>query len=107
MGIIKDSHTELGAALNIMSDILRRLQPRLELSDNSNHRNKHVKSLSEVWNLFLIGPFDTIISLLLLFAFIDIFGAGSSGSVLSAGVASDTTALVASRRCYLRNRYGP
>ena len=53
-----------------------------------------------MWKNFLMHPVDIAIQFLLSFMFIGIFVAESSGSVLSASIVSDTTALTSSPQCF-------
>lgn len=106
MDIIEESHSELSAALRLVVEVVRRLRPRIELSDESTNgvrkttRHRCYGPLASAWRNFLSRPCDIVVSLLLSSAFVGIFVAGSSGSVLSAGIVSDTTALASSRHCF-------
>lgn len=109
--IIEESHSELSASIKLITDILRRLRPRIELPSQAETLNyRHTRSeytgkIMCAWNNTLRQPMDIIIPFLLSIAFVAIFVAGSAGSVLSAGIVSDTTALASSRRCFIPQGY--
>ena len=106
MNIIEESHSKLSVALKLSMAMIRGLQPRIELPRQSfigtvgTARDKRIERLRSAWDNFLRRPLDFLISFLLSCIFVGIFVAGSSGSVLSAGIVSDTTALASSSRCY-------
>lgn len=109
--IIEESHSELSASTKLITGILRRLRPRIELSSQAEAlnyrrlRSQYAGKIMSVWNNFLRRPMDIVTAFLLSIAFIGIFVAESSGSVLSAGIVSDTTALASSRRCFIPKQY--
>ena len=110
--VTKNSHSELGAARDLLSDTMSQLRaPPIELPTNSTLQTDHglkglgiyrrcLKPILQLWGNFLKQPVDIVIPLLLSVFFIGIFVAESSGSVLSAGIVSDTTALASSPRCF-------
>ena len=106
MELIEESHSELGAALMLLKSIFLRLRPRIELAEqsianvNGAGGNRRTERLKRIWETFLSKPFDIGMSVLLSLTFVGIFVAGTSGSVLSAGIVGDTTALASSEHCF-------
>ena len=104
--IIDESRTELGAAMKVILNAFHRIKPRLEILDArefetaSTASNVRIRWFIDTWHQILSRPLDVLASLLLSCVLVGIFVAGSSGSVLSAGIVSDTTALFRSPRCY-------
>ena len=99
---IKNSHSELGAALDLMKGVWTLLKiDRIELSTtcSSSEERQTWSKIGRLWNNFLRQPADILVSLLISAALVGLFVAQSSGSVLSASVVSDTTALLSSSKC--------
>ena len=103
---IKDSHSELGAAVDLIRGVWNLLQiGRISLSTKHslNYQGQRSSKIRRFWNNFLQQPVDILVSLLISAALIGLFVAQSTGSILSASIVSDTTALVLSDKCDLGN----
>ena len=98
-----ESHSELGAAFAFMENIWKYLgSGRLNLpSGPTRIRQIWPKHMTTVWRNLLQRPFDVLLSLLVSVFFVAIFVAESSGTILSANIVSDTTALVSSPKCQI------
>ena len=111
----EESHSELGAATTLATVAMHELRRhRLELptsnEDAMGPRRNSILRLTEMlfgfWNNFLKHPFDIIIPVVLSLLFIGIFVAESTGTVLSANIVGDSTAMSDSPRCFAPNMTG-
>ena len=111
LDLTEDSHSELGAARDLIGDTLTQLMAdQIELLADHLSLAKLISKrrichsfcckVSKIWTNFLRQPFEVAIRILLSALLIGIFVAESSGSVLSANIVTDTTALASSPRCY-------
>ena len=109
LAVTQESHSELGAAGELVRSIWDELTPnRVQLQVNkAPPRRSRITSWSaqtkntiiDIWNNCLRQPADISISLILSATLIGLFVAESSGSVLSANIVSDTVALAFSSNC--------
>ena len=98
----EESHTELGAAFAFIENVWKYLgSGRLKLPNGpTSIRQRWPRHITTVWRNLLQRPFDVLLSLLVsVFFVVAIFVAESSGTILSANIVSDTTALVSSSKC--------
>lgn len=114
--IIEESRNEFEAAIDLIRNILGRLRAiNVDLSSDrvlqplsSSHClgcfiSQHI--VCKIRNLSLVQHFDIVISTVLAFAFLGVFVAESSGSVLSAYIVSDTVAFVSPSTCSISPRF--
>lgn len=103
LATIESSHSELGAALDLITKVFKLLRTdRIQLFIPSPMSRRHCQFLPKivrVWNNFLQHPVDVMVPLLLSAAFIGLFVAQSSGSVMSARILTDKIALSTPPRC--------
>ena len=103
---IKNSHSELGAALDLMTKVFKLLKAdRIQLSIPTPLSKRRWQSLAKItrpWRNLIQQPFDVVVPFILSAAFIGLFVAQSSGSVLSARILTDKIALSISPRCPIR-----
>lgn len=103
LATIESSHSELGAALDLITKVFKLLRTdRIQLFIPSPMSRRHCQSLPKivrVWNNFLQHPVDVMVPLLLSAAFIGLFVAQLSGSVMSARILTDKIALSTPPRC--------
>ena len=114
LDIIEESHSVLSAAIRPFVNSFYCLRPRIELPSATTRSNvdprcswpyeESVEHVVRAWGDFLKRPLDTFISVCLSIAFVALFVAGSSGTVLSTGIVSDNTALASSTWCSPFNR---
>ena len=102
----EESHSELGAAHDLMADIWEQLRDdRIELSTGKAVQERFCRRFldkaTRIWVNFLRHPADILMSLLLSILLIGIYVAESSGGVLSANIISDTAALASTAKCAL------
>ena len=110
--LLDESHSELGAAKNMISNLWGQLLfGRLRLSSNKHGSSRRSRPrtrlrltcyepLLSIWKNVLRNPLEILIQVLLSLILIGIFVAQASGSVLSARIVSDSIALSSSRRCW-------
>lgn len=99
---IENSHSELGAALDLIRSVWNLLRAGcIELFSNNSpeDQGQTLINIRRSWKNFLRQPVDILMSLLISAALIGLFVAESSGSLLSASIVSDTTALASSSKC--------
>lgn len=108
----EESHSELGAATTLATMAMHELRRhRIELP-GSNERATNpeqgniwnlLRPLLRLWGNFLKHPLDIIVPIVLSLLFIGIFVAESTGTVMSAKIVGDSTAISDSPRCFARN----
>lgn len=104
---IENSHSELGAALQLINRFWKLLKAgRIELSTPGSLSRRYCQLFARPWNNFIGQPVDVLVPFILSAAFIGLFVAQSSSSVLSAGIVSDSTALSTSPRCSIERPIG-
>ena len=95
--IMEESHSELGAA----RDILKRVFNQVFVKSIRLPESRYLNTLA--WRVFWVTKmqqaFDVLVSILLSLLFIGTFVAESSGSALTANIISDSVALTSSRTC--------
>ena len=108
----EESHSELGAALTLANMAMHDLRRnRVELTATNEHAmdpqqgnsGSLLGPLLRLWENFMKKPLDIIVPLLLSLLFIGVFVAESTGTVMSARIVGDSTALSDSPRCFAPN----
>lgn len=103
---IENSHSELGAALDLMAKVFKLLKAdRIQLfipSPISKRRCQSLAKIARPWNNLIQQPFDVVVPFILSAAFIGLFVAQSSSSILSARILTDKIALSILPRCSYR-----
>lgn len=104
MVMTQNSHSELGAALELICNVWRKLSLRhIELPTQPATAVRQQPGLTwlfKFWENFLQQPAEVALSLLLSAIFVCLFVAESSGSILSARIVSDGMALPSSPECF-------
>lgn len=97
LATIENSHSELGAALDLITKGFKLLKAdRIQLFIPSPVSKRHCQSLPKIarlWSNFIQQPVDVMVPFLLSAAFIGLFVAQSSSSILSARILTDKIAL--------------
>lgn len=106
LATIENSHSELGAALDLIAKVFKLLKAdRIQLFIPSPMSRRHCQSLPKVarlWNNLIHQPADVIVPFILSAAFIGLFVAQSSSSMFSARILTDKIALSIPPKCSTR-----
>ena len=107
IGATAESHSELGAAFAFIETVWKYLGSGcLSLPNGpTSIKQRWPRHMKLVWRNLLQRPFDVLLSLMVSVFFVAIFVAESSGTILSANIVSDTTALVSSEKCEIGSWY--
>lgn len=106
LATIENSHSELRAALDLITKVFKLLKAdRIQLfipAPMSKRRWQSLAKITRPWKNLIQQPFDVVVPFILSAAFIGLFVAQSSGSVLSARILTDKIALSIPPSCTYR-----